>query len=109
MEPIRPVPDLSVASAVFGDIQYMPPYSTVEARFKRHYDPHVRFISGWFFGGLSVEDRNRLTPRDGVDADKALRAISAVMRSFEPKHEHKEAGCAQLLHDWFILAPQAGQ
>lgn len=46
----------------------------------------------------------RLTARPGVDRDKALVAIKAALGSFEPKHEHKEAGCAFLLHEWFELA-----
>lgn len=42
-----------------------------------------------------------LTAKPGVDAHKALRAIKAVLGSYEPKHEHKEAACAFMLSEWF--------
>jgi len=57
-----------------------------------------RFISDWFFCG--IEDV-KLAPKDGVDPVRAIRHIKAIMSSFEPKHEHKEAGCAYLMSLWF--------
>jgi len=40
-------------------------------------------------------------PNDGIDQNKALRHIKAILGSFEPKHEHKEAAAAYLLSLWF--------
>jgi hypothetical protein len=54
-----------------------------------------------FFKGLSQEDINELIPKEGIDKIKALKAITSILRSFEPKHEHKEAGAAFLLSEWF--------
>ena len=34
-------------------------------------------------------------------------AIAAILASFEPKHEHKEAGAAYLLSQWFELRGDA--
>ena len=56
------------------------------------------FISDWVFRGIK---ELRLAPKDGVDPEKAIRHIRAIMSSFEPKHEHKEAGCAYLMSIWF--------
>jgi hypothetical protein len=36
-----------------------------------------------------------------MEAQAAMRHVQYCMRSFEPKHEHKEAGCAYLLSLWF--------
>lgn len=55
-------------------------------------------VSRWFFTGLkSVKTK----PRDGVDETKALAHLQCVLRSFEPKHEHKIAAVAFLIHEWF--------
>lgn len=57
-----------------------------------------RVVSDWFFSGLRGA---KWTPRDGIDEQAALRHIRAVLASWEPKHEHKEAGVAYLLSLWF--------
>lgn len=98
-----PIPDLSRVDMAFGNVQHLPPYSTIPERFMRRSDPYAQFISGWFFGGRTAEDMQRLIARPGVDRGKALVAIKSALASFEPKHEHKEAGCAFLLHEWFEL------
>lgn len=43
--------------------------------------------------------------KPSIDATTATRQLSAVVRSFELKHEHKEAGLAYLLSLW--LKPAA--
>lgn len=63
-------------------------------------NPYTDFVSHWFFEGADV---GRLTPRENIDKDKALRHIASILRSFEPKHEHKEAGAGYLLSRWFTL------
>lgn len=58
------------------------------------------FVRDWFFSSnhLAVWD---LHERDGVDGNAAYRHLSVVIRSFQPKHEHKEAAVAWLLSRWF--------
>lgn len=58
-----------------------------------------KLFSDWFFFGLKSLE---LTPKEGVDKDKALRHIKCIMGSFEPKHEVKESAVAYLLSEWFI-------
>lgn len=98
-----PIPDVTRLGLAFGKIDHMPRYDAVPDNFKRMNDPYASFISSWFFSGISQPELARLRPREGVNQSKALAAIGTIMRSFEPKHEHKEAGCAFLLHAWFEL------
>jgi hypothetical protein len=66
-----------------------------------------RFVRDWFFHGWP-EDR-RLYERPDVDAEAAFRHLHTIMRSFEPKHEHKEAGVAWLMSRWFAaIRPKKG-
>lgn len=96
-----PIPEISAVDMAFGNIANMPKYQDVPDRFKRIQDPYVIVISKWFFRGVTEQDFGK--PRPGVDAKKAISALKAIMVSYEPKHEHKEAGCAMLLHEWFEL------
>ena len=56
--------------------------------------------SMWFFRGLPKG--TVFTPRPGIDVDSAKRHIKAILSSWEPKHEHKEAAAAYLLSKWFV-------
>jgi hypothetical protein len=78
----------------------LPPMSEIPEEFKRHSNKYVRFVSDWFFKGA---DATRMRPRTGVDRRRAVRHLKAIMGSWEPKHEHKEAGVAYLLSLWFEL------
>lgn len=51
-----------------------------------------------FYSGLeSIE----FFPKKGIDPEAAWRHISAIMGSWEPKHEYKEAACIFLMDLWF--------
>lgn len=78
----------------------LPPWASIPADFKQHDGTQFnRVVSEWFFRGLPQE--TEFHPRDGIDLRAALRHVGAVLRSWEPKHEHKEAGAAYLLSLWF--------
>jgi hypothetical protein len=98
-----PIPDLTRLDLVFGEVKHLPPMSDIPGRFRERRDPYAHFVSSWFFGGRTENDMTRLVARPGVDRGKALVAIKAILSSFQPKHEHKEAGAAYLLHEWFEL------
>jgi hypothetical protein len=51
-----------------------------------------------FYHGLASL---KLTPKEGVDSKKAFRHIRAIMKSWEPKHEHKTAAVTFLFSEWF--------
>lgn len=94
------VDDVTMAfpASVIG--KYLPPIEEIPERFKRHdaTDMH-RLVSRWFYEGLIGSTSFDL--REGVDKRLALRHLAACLGSFEPKHEHKEAGCAYLCALWF--------
>lgn len=95
MRPIIPVTGVDLA---FGNIANLPPKEDIPERFWSWSDPYHQLVSKWFFSGLTHEELG--TPREGVDGPASLAAIKAIMVSFEPKHEHKTAGVAFLLHEW---------
>jgi len=98
-EVVRQPKPISGVGVAFGDISNLPPMSEIPDQFKKWDGNRWRDLaSKWFFKGLGDVDLN---PKPGVDADTALRAVGACLRSWEPKHEHKMAGCAYLLSLWF--------
>lgn len=58
----------------------------------------VQLTEEWFYNGLKS---CRWHPKPGIDTEKALRHIKVIMVSFGPKHEHKIAGVAYLLSQFF--------
>ena len=60
-------------------------------------DKWQTLTSHWFFQGL----KGTLVPKEGIDLTTAMRHIKAVLGSYEPKHEHKEAAVAYLMSRWF--------
>lgn len=93
--------DVSQVDMVFGQIDgLMPKYSTIEEYDRRDGWGHKLFTD-WFYCGLKSLE---MKPKEGIDKEKALRHIKAIMGSFEPKHEHKTAACAYLFEKWFESA-----
>ena len=78
-------------------MQILPPYDAIPDEFKRANNPRVKWSGDWFFKGLARYP----VANDGIDLSLAMRNLSAVQRSFAPKHEHKEAGVAYLASLWF--------
>lgn len=77
----------------------MPAYDEIPKEFKQwHGNKWADLVAAWFFSGIEITEKR---PKDGIEADKALRHVGTILRSFEPKHEHKEAACAYLLSLWF--------
>lgn len=101
------VPKIDAVSVAFGNIKHMPVYAAVPDEFKKSYNPFCEAISTWFFSGAKSAPNGLIigamqyTAKPGVDSADALRAIKAVLGSWEPKHEHKEAACAYMLSEWF--------
>ena len=92
------VSDLDVAFG--GKIkELMPRMEDIPKEFKTGRTKWNKITSRWFFAGLSKN--TVFSPKEGVDTRKALKHVSAILGSFEPKHEHKEAGVAFLLSEWF--------
>lgn len=60
--------------------------------------PWVNLAHGIFFGSFK---EMWYSEKPGIDLVAAQRHLSAVLRSFQPKHEHKIAGVAYLMSLWF--------
>lgn len=84
----------------------LPAMSAIPEEFHQGSNKWSRVVSTWFFKGLKGAT---FVPKPGIDQATALRHVGAIMGSFEPKHEHKTAGCAYLLSLWFesITLPEA--
>jgi len=101
-----PVPTLDRIDAHFGNVKHLPKWEDIPERFKNSRDLHCLLVEKWFFDGLSKDEGDRLTERAAVSRGPALGAIRAVLTSFEPSQEHKIAGAAYLLSEWFeVSAP----
>jgi hypothetical protein len=100
---MRPVPvsdiDLAFATDVIGTL--LPKWESIPPAYKdkNHPTDMNRLVSKWFFEGLSGAVEFRL--RDGIEKRAALRHLATCLGSFEPSHEHKDAGCAYLCALWF--------
>jgi hypothetical protein len=104
-----PIPELSDVDVVFGCVDHLPARDDLPEEFRLRWDrqqPHCEFISQWFFKGRTPDDMARLTPKKGIDREKALRAIKAILASWAPQHEHKIGGCGFLLSEWFDVATE---
>ena len=90
-----------VAFGLVGESDLLPAWESIPDEFKRfqHYSgTWGEFVSKWFLEGA---DASVLKAKPGIDRSHALRHLVAVMRSFDVKHEHKIAGVAFLLSQWF--------
>jgi hypothetical protein len=93
------VPEITDLDMAFGTTKGLPDYATIPDEFKR--GPHnkwVKFVSEAFFSGAKNIE---VTPIDGISPGAAFRHIKAMLASFEPRHEHKEAGAAFLMSQYF--------
>lgn len=77
----------------------IPKQDLIPEDFERGRTKWNKFVTDWFFTGWP-EDRF-LYARPDVDAEVAFVHLDTIMRSFEPKHEHKEAAVAWLMSRWY--------
>lgn len=63
----------------------------------------------WFYDGLP--DDVVFYPKEGVDSKKAVRQLSACLRSYQPSQQHKIAGVAYLMDCFFekVEVPSKGK
>jgi len=89
------------AEMAFGvkAMDLMPAYPDIPNEFKSQDNPFVKWQQKWFFSGLERKDIPK--SKKGIDQNQAIRHLAAIQRSFEPQHEHKEAGVAYLASLWF--------
>jgi len=78
----------------------MPKYEEIPEEFRNRNSQNkwLQFQRSWFFNGLNTTG---LVSKKDIDLVTAIRHLSAIQRSYEPKHEHKEASVAYLASLWF--------
>lgn len=99
--PFKPVKvsDVTLAfpAKVVGTL--LPDWDDIPEDFQRYdYTPWHRLVGKWF--ALGLKDNEIPEVKEEFDAEEVWRHLGACMRSFEPKHEHKEAGVAYLMSLW---------
>ena len=79
----------------------MPKLDAIPEEFQSMNDHTVwnKFVSAWFFTGWPQDQY--IYTRPDVDAEVAFRHLETIMRSFQPKHEHKQAAVAWLMSRWY--------
>jgi hypothetical protein len=88
------------ASAAFGARgKDYPDQSVIPEKFRRGHTPYNRVVSTLFFKGGKLDDFG-LSFKKGIDRNQAMTAIRALLCSFDPKHEIKEATVAWALSEW---------
>lgn len=99
MFPIKEFTDVELVFPTSVD-GLMPAYKDIPKEFRDWNSPGKwnKVMSDWFYKGLK---NAKWKPKPGVDEAKALRHIKYILGSWEPKHEHKAAGVAYLLNEWF--------
>ena len=95
---IKAVSDVQLAFPANVD-DYLPAWDTIPEEFKIH-NKWDSLFSMVFFGDSRAKDV-WMKPKEGVDPALAGRHLKCVMGSFAPKHEHKAAGVAYLMSEWF--------
>lgn len=58
----------------------------------------INKVEDWFFKGITAL---KVTVKENVNPDLALRHLRCIIGSFEPQHEHKTAGAAYLMSLWY--------
>lgn len=94
-----PVPELTEQQLICEDISHLPKMADIPDEFKKMGNKYNNLVSIWFYQGLSAMPQ----AKPGIDGKKAMKACNVIMRSWAPKHEHKIAGVAYLMSNWFDI------
>jgi len=91
---------VSILDLAFGANldRLLPHFQDIPDEFKDYLNPWNILVSEWFYNGLDTE---LIESKEGIDQNQSLLHIKTIMDSFSPKHEHKIAGCAYLMSQWF--------
>jgi hypothetical protein len=92
------VDDITAAfpASVVGTL--LPKMSDIPEEFWDHSNEWCTIAMRLFFIGGELPKVKK-----GIDPAKAKQHLSAVLGSFEPKHEHKEAGAGWLMSMWYEI------
>lgn len=97
-----PIPHLTPVDVAFpARAKWIPPMAEIPAQFHRPTETKGgRLFLDIFRGGVDYRTLGMLA-RDGVDPEKAWKALQVCATTFGIQHEHKEAAFAFLVDQWF--------
>lgn len=96
------IPAVTDAAIAFGTTDGLPKYETVPEEFKQSNETKWNdLFNKIFFGHWGNKKLTGFKPKEGVNPELAWRHIQALLRSWESKHEHKEAGVSYLMSQYF--------
>ena len=104
-----PIPEVTDIDIAFPARPPLPAWDDIPEDFRRERGDAkdwCEIVNRMFFEGGSLVDFG-IVPKKGLDLKAAMRAIRVCLGSFEPKHEHKAAGVAYMLSEWFDKARQS--
>jgi len=96
----KEIPEVDNTDVAFGvsTLDKFPTYEEIPDEFQNGHTKWNKLFNDWFFSGLKSLE---LTPKNGIDKEKAQRYIRAHMKTFKSGHEHKESGLAYVMSLWF--------
>lgn len=86
--------------ATLGEL--LPKWNDIPKRFQGNNDMYCQFADAWFFGGWPGK-KFLVYPKGDVDPQKAIRHLYTLLRSYEPKQEHKIAAVGWLASRWLDI------
>lgn len=94
-----PIPATGADIGFGNDDKFLPPWDLLPEEFKNSRTKWNDIFSKLFFLGPSYVWN--FTPKEGIEFPAAQAHLKAVCHSWGSKHEHKEAGAAWLMSQWF--------
>lgn len=96
-----PVPEVSDVEMAFPTGRSTPSWESIPEEFRKHPPQVWVTLVTDFFYGVKPSSQWRAIPYEGVDPNKAMRAISESLGNHGIKHEKKVASVAYMLSQWF--------
>jgi len=95
----RKIESMEMAFGMIDLEKDLPKYDEIPEEFKTfNKTKWNKIITDFFFSGAC---NIKFNSKKGIDGMMAFNHVLACLRSFQPKHEHKVAGCAYLMSLWF--------
>lgn len=100
------IPKITDPELVFPANPPLPAQEDIPAEFWQPGNEWAKVATSLFFYGGDIHQDYGLRFRDGlsdIERYDAMRAVRACLGSFGVQHEHKEAGVAYMLSEWFCM------
>lgn len=95
-KPNENITDRDIAFGPKNISEFLPAMHSIPKEFFNDRNPWSQLVSGWFFRGV----KEWPIAKEGINFKMAAAHIRVALASWEPKHEHKMAGCAYLASLW---------